>query len=112
MKRFATLCVLLVALVGISGCANNSPDGLIKQQTALQNNIADLLESNAPESAMAPLRARHEELKKKIDALPAEERTKALDQNKDAHWKANVRVRDALLKRMGKEGVLDKDKKK
>ena len=112
MKRFAGLCVLLVLLAGVGGCAKNSADSLLKQEIALKNEMSDVLESDAPESAMAPLKTRQEELKKKIDALSEEEKKKAVEQNKVAFEKANTRFLEAFFKRLDKEGLLDKDKGK
>ena len=118
MKRFAPLCVLFLLLVGVSGCAKNSADSLVKQQIALSNEMADVLESDAPESAMesamAPLKTRQEELKKKTDALKLseEEKKKVMEQNKEPFEKANKRFIEAFFKKVEEKERLEKDKAK
>ena len=114
MKRFAPLCVLFLLLVGVSGCAKNSADSLMKQQIALTNEMADVLESDAPESAMAPLKTRQEELKKKTDALKLseEEKKKVMEQNKEPFEKANKRFIEAFFKKVEEKERLEKDKAK
>jgi hypothetical protein len=116
MKRFVPLCVLFMLLVGIGGCAKNSADSLMKQQIALSNEMADILESDAPESAMessmAPLKTRQEELKKKIDALSEEEKQKVMEQNKEAFEKAKERFIEAYFKKVEEKERLEKLKAK
>ena len=116
MKRFAALCVLLVLLVGISGCANNSPDGLMKQQIALMNEQADAMENNAPESKMTDIKTRQEANTKKLEALKLsdEEKKKVIEQNKDGIMKATQRLMAASVKKMGGDmkNIFGKDKGK
>jgi hypothetical protein len=112
MNRFAPLGVLLVALAGISGCANNSPDGLIKQQIALVNEQSDAIEKNAPESTLAAIKVKQDDLKKKLEALKlsAEEKKKVMEQNKEAITKATQRLIAVSMKKLGGDmkGMFDK----
>ena len=118
MKRFAPFCVLFMLLVGVSGCASNNADSLMKQQIVLMNEMSDLLESDASESAiesaMAPLKTRQEELKKKTDALKLSEaeKKKIEEQNKAAFKKANERFLEAYFKKVEEKELLEKKKAK
>ena len=112
MKRLTALCIILVALAGISGCASNSADGLMKQQIALMNEQADAIEKNAPESTMTAIKAKSEDLNKKMTALKIsdEEKKKVMEQNKDGLEKATKRLLEATMKKLGGDmkGMFDK----
>jgi predicted trehalose synthase len=117
MKRLATPCVLFLVLAGVGGCSGNSADSLMKQQIALTNQMADILEDEATDEAtaeatMAKLKPRQEELKKKMDALPEEEKKKVMEQNKEAFKKANERFINAFFKKVEEKELLEKKKAK
>jgi hypothetical protein len=100
MKRLATFCVLLI---GVGGCARDTPDGLFKRQIDLMHEQADALENDAPEETLAAITTRQHEVEKKIAALKIsdDERKGLREQNKDGLERAMERVLAVSIKKLG-----------
>jgi hypothetical protein len=98
----------LVALVAVTGCGS-SPDSLVKDQIKAMDEMADALESNAPESKVEEIKKKMEDINKKLEALKLsdEDKKKLLEKHKAEFEKAGTRLAKASLnKAMGNFGNL------
>ena len=68
----------------LSGCGANA-DSLMKQDIKAMNDLADAVESGAPEAKVAELKTKLEEINKKLEALKLsdEDKKKLIEQHKD-----------------------------
>ena len=89
---------LLVGILTVTGCADNSADGLVKQQVAEMNKLADGLEAGQTEADMSYDRL--EGITKKLEALNLSEEDKQalLKRHEKAVQEATGRLMQASMK--------------
>ena len=85
---------LLVGILTVTGCADNSADGLMKQSIAEMNKIADGLEAGKTEADMKASTDRAKAIVEKLDALGLsdEEKEKLLERHAEGMQEAEKRM--------------------
>ena len=96
MKKSFVLRSLVLVLFGVSGCGA-SADSLVKEQIQGMNDLAEALETKAPEAKVKELQKNLEETGKKLEALKLsdDEKKKLFEQHKEELMKATTRLAQA-----------------
>jgi len=95
-KSLAMIC-LLAAAVGITGCGS-SPDSLMQEQIKDTNELAEAIETKAPQDKINDLRKKMEENGKKLAEfkLSDDDKKKLVEKHKDEFTKATARLAKAM----------------
>lgn len=98
MSRTLAASLLVVALC-TNGCNRNSADAVMKDNIAAMNELADAVESNAPEGKISEIQKRLEENNKKLEdlKLSEEEKKQLIERHKDEYTKAANRLANLAL---------------
>ena len=107
MKPLLVSCQLLFAagLLTLTGCSDNSADGLMKQQIAEMNKMADAMENDATAEATADaIKERMEAIGKQLEELKLtpEQQQALAEKYKPELEKAAKRIQAAMMKAMEK----------
>jgi TolB-like protein len=96
---------LFLALCAVSGCGANA-DSLVKEDIKAMNDLAEALETNAPEAKVKELRTRLEDTNKKLAALKLSDDDKKtlVERHKDELVKAQMRFVKAQAKGIAEGG--------
>lgn len=103
MRKSLTFGGMIALCLVASGCGSSGPDALINEMIACMNDMADAIEKKAPKDKIDALKARGDELDKKLKALnlSKEDEAKLREKHKDALEKAGKRMMEAMMKDMG-----------
>jgi hypothetical protein len=96
VRKLLVLGSLLLVLCGVSGCGANA-DSLIKEQIKAMNDLAEALETKAPEAKVNEVQKKLEVTDKKLQALKLsdDEKKQLTERHKDEMTKASMRLAKA-----------------
>jgi predicted nucleic acid-binding Zn-ribbon protein len=100
-----TAVLLVVTSVSLSGCADNSPDGLVKQQISQMNRLADAIESKKSAETIESIKSDMKAVTDKLDALDLSPKEKAdlISANQEEIRKASERMMKNAMEMMKHE---------
>lgn len=106
VKKRLVLGSLLLLLCSSSGCSSNSADSLMTEEIKNLNELAEALETKAPEAKVNELQSKLRDTNKKIEALKLseDEKKKLVERHRDEMAKASMRFAKASMNKAFGQG--------
>ncbi len=104
MKRLLGLGSVSLLFFALSGCSGNA-DGLVQEQIKDMNDLAQAIETNAPDATLKDLQQKMQDTGKKLDDLKLsdDDKKKLIEAHKDEITKASTRLVKAMMGKAGRQ---------